>query len=325
MGKLRSNPNKDVARIASEIVTKWKRGVEAEKKRKGAAGTPTSSTAAAHGSPAAAAAAAKPGSPAPAAAARPPSKATYKGDPEKRRYDTDGVNVARTSSEARNKLIGMIYNGLAYRSTDPEADVLERAVEVEHAAFVAYKGITEEYKTKLRSLFQNLKNKSNRELGRRVMSGELTAERFVVMSPEDLKSAEMKKVDAALEKENMKKAQVAQIEKSISDALECGRCKQRKVSYTQAQTRSADEPMTTFCECTVCGNRWKVSCLSGTVWRALSRACADTRSSLNDAGMPVPVCCRTGSFYDRQTLHDCACCIGTVSGFRSFLGVRYAR
>jgi transcription elongation factor S-II len=41
--------------------------------------------------------------------------------------------------------------------------------------------------------------------------------------------------------------------------MTCGKCKQSRVAYSQAQTRSADEPMTTFCECTVCGNRWKFS------------------------------------------------------------------
>lgn len=41
--------------------------------------------------------------------------------------------------------------------------------------------------------------------------------------------------------------------------FQCGKCKNKKVSYSQAQTRSADEPMTTFCECMVCGNRWKFS------------------------------------------------------------------
>jgi len=95
-------------------------------------------------------------------------------------------------------------------------------------------------------------------LGPRVMSGEITAAQFVVMNHEELKSAERRKEDEKLHAENMKKAQVPMAEKSISDALRCGRCGQRKVSYSQAQTRSADEPMTTFCECTVCGNRWKV-------------------------------------------------------------------
>ena len=37
----------------------------------------------------------------------------------------------------------------------------------------------------------------------------------------------------------------------------CGRCKSRKVTYYQLQIRSADEPMTTFCTCHNCDNRWK--------------------------------------------------------------------
>jgi DNA-directed RNA polymerase subunit M/transcription elongation factor TFIIS len=41
--------------------------------------------------------------------------------------------------------------------------------------------------------------------------------------------------------------------------MQCGKCKIFKVAYTQAQTRAADEPMTTFCECMNCGNRWKFS------------------------------------------------------------------
>ena len=79
------------------------------------------------------------------------------------------------------------------------------------------------------------------------------------MSPEDLKSDEKKEEEEKLAKENMDKAMVPQEIKSISDALRCGKCGQKKVSYTQAQTRSADEPMTTFCTCTNCGNRWKFS------------------------------------------------------------------
>lgn len=44
---------------------------------------------------------------------------------------------------------------------------------------------------------------------------------------------------------------------AVTNDITCGKCKQREVEYTQAQTRSADEPMTTFCCCLKCGNRWK--------------------------------------------------------------------
>lgn len=39
----------------------------------------------------------------------------------------------------------------------------------------------------------------------------------------------------------------------------CGKCKSKKTTYTQAQTRSADEPMTTFVTCLNCEHRWKFS------------------------------------------------------------------
>lgn len=138
--------------------------------------------------------------------------------------------------------------------------VIRHAIEVEQAAMDTYGPETQsEYKGKLRSLFQNLKNKSNPELRVRVLTDEITAARFVVMTHEELKSAKQRAEDAKYQKENMDKAMVAQVEKSVSSSLQCGRCGQKKVSYSQAQTRSADEPMTTFCECQVCGHRWKVS------------------------------------------------------------------
>lgn len=115
------------------------------------------------------------------------------------------------------------------------------------------------YRQKMRSLFQNLKSKSNPALRSRVLSGEIAPDRFVTMSAEELKSPERIAQDAAIHKENMDRAMVAQEEKAISGSLQCGKCKEKKVSYSQAQTRSADEPMTTFCECTVCGHRWKFS------------------------------------------------------------------
>ncbi|KAI0178547.1 transcription elongation factor [Hypoxylon sp. FL1284] len=251
VGKLRGNPNKEVAKVAMEVVAQWKKGVEAEKRAKGlknVSAKPQGSV-----SPAASKAA----SPAPKPLGG--NKKAFDGDPEKRTFKSDKVDIHRTSSQVRDNCIGLIYNGLAYRSRESEDNVMTRAIDVEHAAFKCYKGETKEYKEKIRSLFQNLKVKNNAELGRNVMSGSISPDRFVVMSSKELMSAHQRKADAELEIENMKKAQVPMAEKSISDSLECGNCKKKMVSYTQAQTRSADEPMTTFCECMNCGKRWKFS------------------------------------------------------------------
>lgn len=42
-----------------------------------------------------------------------------------------------------------------------------------------------------------------------------------------------------------------------TENFNCRKCKGNKCTYYQAQTRSADEPMTTFVTCLDCGNRWK--------------------------------------------------------------------
>ena len=46
-------------------------------------------------------------------------------------------------------------------------------------------------------------------------------------------------------------------EEDYSGLFKCGKCKGVKTTYYQMQTRSADEPMTTYVTCKSCGNRWK--------------------------------------------------------------------
>ncbi|KAM7191798.1 RNA polymerase II elongation factor [Naviculisporaceae sp. PSN 640] len=247
VGKLRANANKEIAALAQSIVNKWRKNVDAAKEAKkkklsaAAAKSPTPTTTA---SPA----------PQPSSYSKP-----YEGNPEKRHFKTDGVDLNRTGNSGRDNSIGLIYNGLAYRSKVSIEEVLTHAIEIEAAAHKTYGSESQEYKSKLRSLFTSLKRKDNQALGVRVLSGEITAAQFVVMSDKELASEEQRAIDAKLRAENMKNAQVPKAEKSVSSALKCGKCGQKKVSYSQAQTRSADEPMTTFCECLVCGNRWKFS------------------------------------------------------------------
>ena len=56
-----------------------------------------------------------------------------------------------------------------------------------------------------------------------------------------------------------KREYIEQREKNISysDAYKCYKCGESKCKISQAQTRSADEPMTTFVTCLVCHNTFK--------------------------------------------------------------------
>lgn len=248
VNRSKQHKNPEVARLASEIVKKWRDDIQKQKgspsmANKKIPATPPTSNA----------------SPAPSIAEK-PEKPKYTVPPDQRDYKKDKIELAHTNHATRDSCIGLIYNGLCYCSTAAPSTIFTCAVSVEQAGFVAFGSETNDlYKSKMRSLFQNLKSKSNPTLRTRVLGGEITPDRFVRMTSDELKSAERKAEDEKLANENMREAMVPQAERSISTSLQCSKCGQRKVSYSQAQTRSADEPMTTFCECTVCGKRWKVS------------------------------------------------------------------
>jgi transcription elongation factor S-II len=235
VNRLKTSDNKDIARLSSEMVSKWR--AEVNKQKSSGGSTPkanngtTTSTSNGIASPA------------------PSEKPVLTVPSDKRTYVTDEVNLKNCTGDAtRDPCVGLVYNGLSFmNSTDTASFILRKASAVEQAVYDANNhSTTPQYKTKIRSLFQNLKNKSNHQLRVDVLSGAVTPERFARMTSDEMKSEERKKEDEKIKKENMNNAMVAQEEVSISSSLTCGKCGQKKVSYTQAQTRSADEPMTTY-------------------------------------------------------------------------------
>ena len=62
--------------------------------------------------------------------------------------------------------------------------------------------------------------------------------------------------------------QLARVEGTKTDGMKCGKCGKKNCTYNQLQTRSADEPMTTFVMCNECGNRY-VNIYSGFIQATL--------------------------------------------------------
>lgn len=246
-----SGVDPSVQQLASEIISRWRHVVNEQKLASPGSSTPNGAR--------------SNGTSSPAPQIKPVPKAASPGvDPSKRNWKTDKVpRDELTSDTARNNCIGLMYDGLCLNSTRPTSEILDVAKAIESAALAlpdAKKSpATPAYREKMRSLFQNLKNKSNPTLRTRILSGAITPENFVSMSHEEMKSQEQRDEDKRLEKENMHNAMRPEQEKSISSSIECPKCHKKTVSYSQAQTRSADEPMTNFCECQSCGNRWKFS------------------------------------------------------------------
>lgn len=59
------------------------------------------------------------------------------------------------------------------------------------------------------------------------------------------------------ERENARERAKMERELDYDGPFKCRKCGGRKTEYYQMQTRSADEPMTTYVTCKTCGHRWK--------------------------------------------------------------------
>jgi len=133
----------------------------------------------------------------------------------------------------------------------------ELAELVEETIFLNFKSTNPKYKNAVRSRVFNLKDKKNPELRENVLCGVISPERLAVMKSEEMASDEIKKQREAFIKEGIDASRLAQVEGTKTSDLKCGKCGKRNCTYNQLQTRSADEPMTTFVMCNECGNRWK--------------------------------------------------------------------
>lgn len=113
------------------------------------------------------------------------------------------------------------------------------------------------FRFQVRSRVANLRDVKNPNLRTSFLVGALTPARLAVMTAEEMASDEVKQMREQFKKEAINDAQLATVQGTKTDLLKCGKCKKRNCTYNQVQTRSADEPMTTFVLCNECGNRWK--------------------------------------------------------------------
>jgi transcription elongation factor S-II len=113
------------------------------------------------------------------------------------------------------------------------------------------------YKNKFLNIQFNLKDPSN-NLKERLTTGKVLVTEVVNMGPVDLNPAGLyATTKEKLRVEDLHKLALNSEDDSYEGMFKCGKCKSKKTSYYQLQTRSADEPMTTFITCKSCGNRWK--------------------------------------------------------------------
>jgi transcription elongation factor S-II len=109
------------------------------------------------------------------------------------------------------------------------------------------------YLSRTRSVLTNLKK--NTELLQNIIDNQITPEQFAFMTHQEMCPEQWR---AKIEKK-MKIDQshfTTNIEAS-TDMFTCKKCKSKRCTFYEMQTRSADEPATIFITCVDCGKQWR--------------------------------------------------------------------
>ena len=114
------------------------------------------------------------------------------------------------------------------------------------------KYFVEIYLDKLKTIYMNMANK---KIKRMFLSTNYKPHELVFMTHQELCPEKWEELIETKKKrdENIFCPKIS----AAVDGFTCHKCKSQKCTYYQMQTRSADEPMTTFVSCLECGNRWR--------------------------------------------------------------------
>mmetsp|Transcript_50199 Transcript_50199/g.92739 ORF Transcript_50199/g.92739 Transcript_50199/m.92739 type:complete len:328 (+) Transcript_50199:68-1051(+) len=146
---------------------------------------------------------------------------------------------------------------------EEQRDPVTLAKELEEALYVQLLEVKgeKEYSNQARAVIWNLKDKKNHTFRFKLSVGFFKPEQVPTLTAEEMasdeKNAERTKIRQDAAEAIQSDWAIRHGATRISGMFTCGKCKGTRTTYFQMQTRSSDEPMTTFVTCLTCGNRWK--------------------------------------------------------------------
>ncbi|MES1918547.1 Transcription elongation factor A protein 1 [Bonamia ostreae] len=164
----------------------------------------------------------------------------------------------KVRSVVREKISQALIAGL--EMDVDKKDLEEIGSNIEAAMLAKFGNTGNNYKSKYRSLIANMRDKKNPEFNKNIATKKISAYKVVEISEYEMASSKLKeerKKEKEIAIKDSRSDIISQSTASTTSMFQCAKCKERKASYYQLQTRSADEPMTTFVTCINCNNRWK--------------------------------------------------------------------
>ena len=164
------------------------------------------------------------------------------------------LNDETFRKNVRNKIDNILKHPV--KSTNLEKGVFNFAVKEANNRKVIKKWdnphFVQLYKDRLRTIIVNLKDE---EILKQIQDNTITPQSYAMMTHYEMCPRKWDTlISKKIERDRFKYD--TQIE-AATDTFTCRKCKSNKCTYYQMQTRSADEPMTTFVTCINCGARWK--------------------------------------------------------------------
>uniref|UniRef100_A0A3P9DP52 Transcription elongation factor n=1 Tax=Maylandia zebra TaxID=106582 RepID=A0A3P9DP52_9CICH len=237
----KQSSDEEVQTLAKTLIKSWKKLLEgSEEKKKDGSPVRSSSTSKDYGS-------SEKGSVGPPSTPTSPTTTTLS---QVTSFPPASVTMGCVRSKSRELLVAALQTDDDHKAIRVDCEHLAAQIEEHILSYM-------KYKTRLRSRISNLKDQKNPELRRNVLCGNISPHRIACMTAEEMASAELKQMREALTKESIRQHQLSKVGGTETDMFICSKCHGKSCTYTQVQTRSADEPMTTFVLCNDCGNRWK--------------------------------------------------------------------
>lgn len=174
--------------------------------------------------------------------------------------------VPRCKDDLRDKFRDILAEGLCRVTSEVTEDLRDEvdacdpyrvAVLVETAMFEKWGRTNGPNKFKYRSVMYNIRDPNNPDFRRKVLLGIFPPHSICELTPDDMASDARQQQNEKIKEKALFECERGGPPQASTNQFKCGRCGKHETTYYQLQTRSADEPMTTFVTCVNCNNRWK--------------------------------------------------------------------